>query len=199
MSEEQVEEITPQEEAEIIEGDVVETEVSNETAVSSEEESPESEEAAEPTCEELLVAAQEEATKNLDGWMRAQAEFANARKRMDKQRVDIQIRATTDMVTRLLPIVDDFNRAFENVPDVISEDSWFEGIEMVNRKMIGILESLNVQAIEAVGQEFDPNCHEAIMQEESEEYESGIVTEELQTGYKIGDRIIRPSLVKVAA
>ncbi|MBE2221241.1 MAG: nucleotide exchange factor GrpE [Anaerolineae bacterium] len=192
MSKEQnVEETIPQDEGEIMEGDVVETAVSS-------EEAPDKE-AVELTCEELLIAAQEEAAKNLDGWMRAQAEFANARKRMDKQRVDIQIRATTDMVTRLLPVVDDFNRAFENVPDAISKDGWFEGIEMVNRKMIGILESLNVKAIEAVGQEFDPNCHEAIMQEESDEYESGIVIEELQKGYKIGDRIIRPSLVKVAA
>lgn len=199
MSKEQVEETIPQEDAEIIEGDVVETVVSEETAVSSEEASQESEEAVEPTCEELLAAAQEEATKNLDGWMRSQAEFANARKRMDKQRIDIQIRATTDMVTRLLPVVDDFDRAFDNVPEAINEDSWFEGIKMVKRKVMGILESLNVEAIEALGKEFDPNLHEAIMQEESEEYESGIVTEEMQTGYKIGDRIIRPSLVKVAA
>ena len=194
MSEEQqqVEETPPQEEVEIVEGEAVETAVSEETP------SPEIEE-AEPTCDDLLTAAQEEASKNLDGWMRSQAEFANARKRMEKQRIDIQVRATTDMVTRLLPVIDDFNRAFDNVPDVVSDDSWFEGIEMVNRKMIGILESLDVEPIEAVGQEFDPNCHEAIMQEESEEYESGIVTEELQKGYKIGDRIVRPSLVKVAA
>jgi molecular chaperone GrpE len=198
VSEEQkVEETTPQEEVEVIEGEVAET------AVSAEEESetlPESEEEiAEPTCEELLAVAQEEAAKNLDGWLRSQAEFANARKRMEKQRIDIQMRATTDMITRLLPVIDDFERAFENVPDTIREDGWFEGIELVNRKVNGILESLNVEPIEAVGQEFDPNCHEAIMQEESEEYESGVVTEELQKGYKIGDRIIRPSLVKVAA
>jgi molecular chaperone GrpE len=118
---------------------------------------------------------------------------------MEKQRIDIQIRATTDMVTRLLPIIDDFDRAFETVPDSVREDSWFEGIELVNRKMISILESFNVETIEAIGQEFDPNCHEAIMQEESDEFESGVVTQELQKGYKIGDRIIRPSLVNVAA
>ncbi len=190
MSEEQqVEETTPQEEVEIVEGEGEETV----------EDSTETEEEKELTLEEQLEAAKEEAAKNLDGWMRSQAEFANARKRMEKQRVDIQIRATTDMVTRLLPVIDDFERAFANVPEAISEDGWFEGIQMVNRKMIGILESLNVEAIEAVGQEFDPNCHEAIMQEESDEYDSGVVTEELQKGYKIGDRVVRPSLVKVAA
>jgi len=154
---------------------------------------------AEPTCEELLAAAQEEAAKNLDGWMRSQAEFANARKRMDKQRVEIQVRAATDMVTRLLPVIDDFERAFDNVPDIIREDSWFAGIELVNRKLANVLESFNVETIQAVGQMFDPNCHEAIMQEPSDEYESGVVIKELQKGYKMGDRVIRPSLVNVAA
>lgn len=192
MSEEQVEETASQEEAEIIDGEVVET------AVSSTSPSPETKQEAVPTCEDLLAAAKEEASKNLDGWMRSQAEFSNARKRMEKQQIEIQVRATTDMVTRLLPVIDDFNRAFDNVPDAVRENSWFEGIEMVNRKMINILESLHVEPIAAVGQMFDPNCHEAIMQEKSDEYESGIVTRELQTGYKIGDRVIRPALVNVA-
>jgi len=191
VSEEQVAETMPPEEAEVIEGEVVETVVSTEQPASSTT-------AAQPTCEEMLAAAQEEAAKNLDGWMRSQAEFSNARIRMDKQRIEIQVRATTDMVKRLLPIIDDFNRAFDSVPDAVRADSWFDGIEMVNRKMIGILESLNVEPIEAVGQIFDPNCHEAIMQEQSDEYESGVIIRELQKGYKIGDRVIRPALVNVA-
>ncbi len=148
--------------------------------------------------EEQLAAAQAEAAKNLDGWMRAQAEFANARKRMDKQRIEIQQRATGDQAARLLPVVDDFERALENVPEAISQDSWFEGLQLVHRKLTGILESLGVSPIEAVGQPFDPNCHEAIMQEASDQYESGIVTRELQKGYKLGDRVLRPSLVNVA-
>lgn len=193
MSEEQqAEETTPQEEVEVMADEAEETAVSEDFPAESEAEK-------EPTLEEQLEAAKEEAAKNLDGWMRSQAEFANARKRMEKQRVDIQVRATTDMATRLLPVIDDFERALANVPEAISEDSWFAGVEMVNRKLIGILESLNVVPIEAVGEAFDPNCHEAIMQEESDEYESGVVTEELQKGYKIGDRVVRPSLVKVAA
>jgi len=200
VSNENIEETTPQaeevaapqvEEEVTVEGEAAETAVSDEPA-------PDSEEEQEPTCAEALAAAQEEAAKNLDGWMRSQAEFANARKRMDKQRIEIQIRATTDMVTRLLPVLDDFERAMDNVPETISEDDWFEGLGLVHRKMMGILENLNVEPIEAVGQEFDPNCHEAIMQEASDEHESGVVTRELQKGYKIGDRIIRPSLVNVA-
>jgi molecular chaperone GrpE len=189
VNDEKVKETTPEVEKE---QEVMANGVEGETAVS--DTTP-----AEPTCEELLAAAQEEAAKNLDGWMRSQAEFANARKRMEKQRVEIQVRAATDMVTRLLPVIDDFERAFDNVPDIIHEDSWFAGIELVNRKLANVLESFNVETIQSVGQMFDPHLHEAIMQEPSDEHESGIVIKELQKGYKMGDRVIRPSLVNVAA
>ena len=150
------------------------------------------------TLEEQLAAAQAEAAKNLDGWMRTQAEFANARKRMEKQRTETYQNASADVVTKLLPVLDDFERALDNVPVEISENSWLEGIHLVQRKLTGILDGMNVKLIEAVGQPFDPIYHEAIMQEPSDAYESGIVSKELQKGYKVGDRVIRPSLVYVA-
>ena len=100
---------------------------------------------------------------------------------------------------KLLPIVDDFERAMENLPPEISENSWLEGIQLVQRKLVATLENFNVTPIEAVGALFDPNLHEAITQEPTEEFESGVVCRVLQTGYKIGDRVIRPSLVVVAA
>jgi molecular chaperone GrpE len=78
------------------------------------------------------------------------------------------------------------------------EDSWFEGIELVQRKLSGILESLSVKEIEAVGEPFDPNFHDALAQEPSDVYESGIVTREMIKGYQIGDKVVRPSLVYVA-
>jgi molecular chaperone GrpE len=148
--------------------------------------------------EAQLEAATAEAAKNLDGWMRTQAEFANARKRLEKQRTEIYRNATVDIVARLLPILDDFARALDDVPDGLKEHSWLEGMRLVQRKMLGILESFKVTPIEAVGQAFDPNFHEAIMKEDSEEYESGVVTKELLQGYQLGDRVIRPSLVYVA-
>lgn len=151
-----------------------------------------------PSLEEQLAAAQAEAAKNLDGWMRAQAEFANARKRLEKQRVEAYINATADAAMRLLPVLDDFERALENVPAEIADDSWLEGILLVQRKLMGILESFNVRPIEAVGQPFDPNYHEALSQEEADGVESGVITRELQKGYTIGDRVLRPSLVYVA-
>lgn len=151
-----------------------------------------------PSLEEQLEEARAEAAKNLDGWMRAQAEFANARKRFEKQRNEAYVNATADVVTRLLPVLDDFERALESVPADISSHSWFEGIQLVQRKLNGILEAFNVTPIEAVGQSFDPNLHEAFSQEASDEYESGVITRELQKGYCMGERVIRPSLVYVA-
>lgn len=149
--------------------------------------------------EEQLEVARAEAARNLDGWMRAQAEFANARKRFQRERTNAYTNATAEVVQQLLPALDDFERAIGNAPQAVQENEWFEGIVLVQRKLDGILERLNVQPIEAVGEPFDPNLHEAIMQEESDEYESGVVTREMQKGYKMGDKVIRPTMVYVAA
>lgn len=148
--------------------------------------------------EEQLAAAQAEAAKNLDGWMRAQAEFANARKRMDKQRAETYLNATADMAAKLLPVLDDFERALADIPAEIDENHWSEGIRLVQRKLLTILEGLNIKPIDVLGQPFDPNFHEAILQVANDEYESGVICQELQKGYQLGDRVIRPSLVYVA-
>ncbi len=169
-----------------------EQEITEETAES------EDEAAEELSLEEQLAQARAEAADYKDRWMRSQAEFANARKRMEKQRADAYTNAKADIVLKLLPVLDDFERALENAPEAIREDSWYEGIELVERKLQTVLEGLNVSPVAAVGEPFDPNWHEAISQEPSEEHESGTVSRELQKGYKIGDRVIRPSLVVVS-
>lgn len=169
-------------------------------AVVNGQEAPEAAEAtAPPTVEEQLAVAQAEAEDYKDRWLRSQAEFANARKRMEKQRLDTYTNATASVIDKLLPIVDDFERAMENLPEEIKDNNWLEGIQLVQRKLQATLDNFNVTAIEAVGQPFDPNWHEAITQEPTDAYESGVVCRVLQTGYKIGDRVIRPSLVVVAA
>jgi molecular chaperone GrpE len=150
------------------------------------------------TAEEQLAAARAEAARNLEGWQRAQAEFANARKRLEKQRVEAYTTANAELATRLLPIVDDFERALDNAPDGAEGKSWLTGVELVYRKLAGILEGMGVVPIEAVGQPFDPNLHEALGQENSNEHESGVVTREMQKGYRLGDRVIRPSIVYVS-
>ncbi|MEM7111392.1 MAG: nucleotide exchange factor GrpE [Chloroflexota bacterium] len=163
------------------------------------EPTPEQQEDAEPTLEEQLEAAQAEAAKNLDSALRAQADLVNARKRFEKQRIQAYSNATADLVGKLIPALDDFERAIENAPTAVTEDGWYSGVELVQRKLNTILENFNVKQIDAVGQPFDPNFHEALSEEDSDEYESGVVTRELLKGYKIGDRVIRASLVYVAA
>lgn len=156
------------------------------------------EESVELTVEQELEAARAESAKNLDGWQRALADLSNARKRFDRQTQLSFTNATVDVVSKLLPVMDDFDRALQNVPEDISENSWFEGLGGVMRKMDRILESIKAERIPSVGEVFDPNVHEALSTEPSDEYESGVVTRELQGGYRIGDRVIRPALVYVA-
>lgn len=179
------------EEIEVIEGEVVEIEAAAGEAAAEAE-------APAPTLEEQLQAAQDEAAKHLDGYLRAQAELANARKRFEKQRAQTYVNANADLVRRLLPVLDDYERAIGSVPQAVAEDPWYAGIELVYRKLQGILEGLGVKEIEAIGQPFDPNFHEALGMEPSDEYESGAVTRVMQKGYQLGDLVVRPSLVYVA-
>lgn len=165
------------------------------TAVPTEESS----ETAERTLEEQLEAAQAEGARMRDSLLRAQAELSNARKRFEKQRAQTYTHANAELAAKLLPVVDDFERALETVPANVSEDGWFSGIELVYRKFVNILEGMGVKPIEAVGQSFDPNFHEALGVDDTDAFESGVVTREMQRGYQLGDRVVRPSLVYVAA
>lgn len=151
------------------------------------------------TVEQKLELAQAESVRHMDSFLRAQAELSNARKRFEKQRQLSYTNSQAELVGKLVPVLDDFERAIVNVPDSIREDQWFSGIELVSRKLSSILDGMNVTIIEAVGQPFDPNVHEALGEEPSDEYESGIVTREMLKGYQIGTRVIRASLVYVAA
>lgn len=153
---------------------------------------------AELSLAEQLNKAQAEAMEYKDQWIRARADLANARKRMEKERIELYGSALVDVVVKLLPVMDDFRRATASVPASISSDGWYNGIALVQRKLNNILESLNIEPLKVVGATFDPNWHEAILQEDSDSYPSGTITKELQTGYKFGDRIIRPALVAVA-
>jgi molecular chaperone GrpE len=157
------------------------------------------EEAGPPTLEEQLAVVEAEVADYKDRWLRSQAEFANARKRMEKQRIDTYANATVDVLRKMLPVMDDFDRAMEALPPEMQEDSWSEGITLVYKKLQMMLEGFNVIPIDSVGIQFDPNLHEAISQEASDEYESGVVMKELQRGYLLGERVIRPSMVIVAA
>lgn len=149
-------------------------------------------------CQELEEVKAKEA-EYLDGWQRARAELSNARKRFQREREQAYGNARADVLAPLLSVVDDFERAFETLPDNLSGLTWIEGIVLIHRKFQMLLEQNGVTPIEAVGQEFDPFLHQAVTHEPSDTVPAGHVINELQKGYKMGDRLLRPSMVRVSA
>lgn len=145
-----------------------------------------------------LEAALAKAEENLDGWMRAQAEFVNYRKRMERDRVQLRDDQTAEVIFKYLEVVDDLALALKNRPAEGEGAEWGNGIELIYRKLMTILENEGVTPMEAEGETFDPNLHEAISQEESSDHESGQIIEVLKEGYLIGGRVLRPSLVRIA-
>ena len=148
--------------------------------------------------QELEVARAKEA-EYLDGWQRARAELSNARKRFQREQQQAYANAKADLLVRLLPVIDDFERAFETLPDDLSSHTWIEGIELVQHKALGLLEQEGVAPIDAAGHEFDPFRHQAVTHEPSDEVPEGHVIAEMQRGYTVGDRILRPCMVRVSA
>jgi len=130
-----------------------------------------------------------------DGWARSQAEFQNFRKRVERDNESFKASTKGDIIKKVLPVLDDLERALQNRP---ADDAWANGIELVARKFQNILDMEGVKKIEAKGVAFDPNFHEAISHEPSEEVESGHVIDVVQNGYVIGERVVRPALVRVA-
>jgi molecular chaperone GrpE len=146
-----------------------------------------------------LEQVQAQAAEYLDGWQRARAEFANYKKRVDAEREELRRTSTEALLLKMLPVIDDFERAFQTLPEEFGDELWVDGIKMILRKLQAILESENVTPLEAAGQPFDPLWHEAVMQEETNEHPDGYVIEEVQRGYRLGERVLRPSMVKVAS
>ena len=145
-----------------------------------------------------LNEARSKSDEYLDGWQRALAEFSNYRKRVERERDQVQQSAAGNIIRRFLDIVDDLDRALKNRPQEGEGAVWADGIELIYRKLLTILESEGVRPMEAAGQPFDPNLHEAISLEPSETHESGEVIEVIQNGYLLGDRVLRPARVRVA-
>jgi molecular chaperone GrpE len=146
-----------------------------------------------------LEEARAKEAEYLDGWQRARAELSNARKRFERDRELAYANAKGDVLIQLLPIVDDFERAIETLPENLSSLTWVEGILLIQRKLQSLLDQAGVTPIETIGQEFDPFMHEAVTHEPSETVPAGQIIAELQKGYLAGDRVLRPSVVRVSS
>lgn len=145
--------------------------------------------------EKHLAEAESQAAEYKDGWQRSVADFQNYRRRVEAEKVETYQNAVGIIIKRYLPILDDLERALAARP---ADLAWVDGIELIYRKLQFILESEGLKRIEAEGQMFDPNFHEAIQQEPSEDYESGQIISVVQNGYMLGERVIRPAVVRVA-
>jgi molecular chaperone GrpE len=146
-----------------------------------------------------LAEAKVKADQYLDQMQRSAAEFQNARRRQERQLQDQIDRATEGLIRRLLPVLDDFDLAFSNVPDSLQgeEAAWVEGFQRIYHKLATLLSDEGVVAIDKHGP-FDPSRHEAVTHEPNDEIESGHVIETLRTGYEYRDKVLRPALVRVA-
>jgi molecular chaperone GrpE len=189
--EEQEIEEPPAEEQPTPEADVQETEA--DTAVESQ---PSQE--AEETPEDEATKLRAEAEEYLDGWQRARAEFANYKKRIERERETSRERITGELITRYLGVLDDLERALSKSPEGDACQEWVAGVELIHTKFKMILEAEGVTAIDEEGLRFDPTIHEAISYEESEEHEEGSIIEVTQRGYRLDDRVLRPAMVRVA-
>jgi len=142
-----------------------------------------------------LEEAEAKATENLDGWQRAQAEFVNYKNRVQRDNEMMKALMKGDIIKKVLPVLDDLERSLAHRP---KNDSWADGMELIARKFQNVLSAEGVKPIEATGQPFDPNFHEAISSEPNDEVESGHIIEVVQNGYMLGERVIRPAMVRVA-
>jgi molecular chaperone GrpE len=163
--------------------------------------SPSYEEAYAQQLEQLrdeLARTRAQADEYLDGWQRARAEFANYKKRVEREQAQVYQTAAGAIIKRFLGVLDDLERTLKNCPQSGEGAVWAEGIELVCRKLVSILESEGVTPMQTDGQMFDPNLHEAILSEDSDRHESGQIIEALQQGYLLGDKVLRPARVRVA-
>ena len=146
---------------------------------------------------ELKKALDEEKEKsktNLTNWQRAQADFVNFKRRAEQEKEELGRYANSNLITALLPFLDDLQLALGSIPDEFAEDSWVNGVKLIEKKFLASLESQGVSVIKAEGEPFDPRFHEAVRQLPGEE---GIILTEVKRGYQLHDRVLRPSMVIV--
>lgn len=197
----QVEEVSEAEETETTEAEAVE---SGEQAEDTEE--SEAEDGQEAPADEKKGFFKKKKDKKdeqieelNDKLKRQMAEFDNFRKRTEKEKTQMYDMGAKSIIEKILPVIDNFERGLAAVPEEQREDAFVVGMDKIYKQMLTELDASGVKPIEAVGQEFDPNFHNAVMQVESEEYDSGVVAQELQKGYMYKDSVVRHSMVAVVS
>ncbi len=145
-----------------------------------------------------LEKTKELAEENKEKYQRLLAEFDNARQRNDKENKKMYDYGAKDALERLLPVVDNFERALDTVPDEDKDRAFEQGIEKIYKQLMDILKNIGVEPMNAEGKEFDPNYHNAVIHIEDENFGENIVVEEMQKGYMYKDQVLRHSMVKVA-
>lgn len=151
---------------------------------------------AAPVLAEEIVELRKDRDKLQDRLLRQAAEFDNYRKRVERERRDTSQYAATELLQDLLPIIDDFERALQI--EAPGAESYREGLEIIHRALMEMLRKRGVTPIDAVGTDFDPQVHQAVSYEEDSKRRDGEVTEEFRRGYRLGDKLLRPAMVKVA-
>jgi len=174
---------------------VIQREPEEEVANQAEPEAPEAAEKEDGgELKQALAEEKQKAESYLANWQRAQADFINYKRRSEQEKEETSKFANWVLMLSLLPILDDLERAFASVPPKLAKLSWIDGIKLVDRKFRANLETQGLTLIKALGKPFDPNFHEAVRQDKGKE---GIVIEELQKGYLLNDRLLRPTKVVV--
>lgn len=204
MSDEKKEEILEEKEEEIEEADAAQEEAEKEACEASEEAEEEEKEdkklqKKKAKAEKKQDALKEKVEELEDKVKRQMAEFDNFRKRSEKEKNAMFETGAKSVIEKILPVVDNFERGLATIPEEEKGSPFAEGMEMIYRQLIGELEKMEVKPIPAVGEEFDPALHNAVMQVESDEYESGVIAQELQKGYTYRDSVVRHSMVAVVS
>ncbi|MFO7815789.1 MAG: nucleotide exchange factor GrpE [Halanaerobiales bacterium] len=142
-----------------------------------------------------LTTVTEEKDEYLNKFKRMKADFVNYRNRVNKEKEQLELKTKTEIISSLLPVIDNFERALKSVDE---ESEFLSGVGKIHKQLINALKKEGLEVIETEGEEFDPAYHEAVMQVESEQDESGYIVEEIQKGYLMDGKVVRPAMVKVA-
>lgn len=173
---------------------------SEDTAAESEADGDEKAEGKEKRFKKKKKDKRDEQIEELNDRVKRQmAEFENFRKRTEKEKTQMFDMGAKTIVEKILPVIDNFERGFQTVEDADKDDAFVQGMDMVYKQLMTELSNAGVTPIEALGKEFDPEIHNAVMQVESDEYESGVVAQELQKGYMYKDQVVRHSMVAVVS